>query len=198
MLLIGCYRNNCDERAQFETYSRMAEEGMVEEIEYCADISVCVQQVFSLLYGRPGGLRWEELREILSPLCDTDTLKAIIVHLADMDMVIESHGRYRATTKLMDMGYKGFIHSNILQSRDFRVMDAATGRVIGELLIKAALGSHFVLSGKVWQVLQIRSKQKQLIVSQVGPLDSLAHFTKRFSRGAFSSYLPQEVTLSEN
>ena len=32
-----------------------------------------------------------------------------------------------STTRLMDMGYRGFIHSHILQSRGFRVMDAATG-----------------------------------------------------------------------
>ena len=198
MVIIGCYRNDSDERAQFETYSRMAEEGLVEEVEYAADISVCVQQVFSLLFGRPGGLKWDEMRDILSPLCETDNLKAISVHLADIGFLEESFGRYRATTKLMDMGYRGFVHSNIPETRDFRIIDADTGRVIGELFIEAALGSHFVLSGKVWQVLQIKAKRKQLIVRQVGPLDSLAHFSRRYSCGAFSRYLPGELRPSVN
>lgn len=193
MLAIGCYRNDPDERAQFEVYSRMAKKGVVEEIEYTADISVCVQQVFSLLYGRPGGLRWDDMRDILSPLCETDTFEAILVHLADLGFVEESLGRYRATTKLMDMGYRGFIHSNISQTRDFRIMDADTGRVIGELFIEAAVGSHFLLSGRVWQVLQVKAKQKTVIVGHVGPLDSQAHFTQRYSCGAFSRYLPREL-----
>jgi ATP-dependent Lhr-like helicase len=196
MLAIGCYRNDRDERAQFEIYSHMAEKGLVEEIEYTADISVCVQQVFSLLYAMPGGLRWDDMRDILSPLCETDSFKAILVHLADLGFVEESLGRYRATTKLMDMGYRGYIHSNIPQTRDFRIMDAGTGRVIGELFIEAAVGSHFVLSGKVWQILQVKAKQKTLIVGQVGPLDSLAHFRRRYSCGAFSTYLPRELRLS--
>jgi len=196
MLAIGCYRNDRDERAQFEIYSHMAEKGLVEEIEYTADISVCVQQVFSLLYAMPGGLRWDDMRDILSPLCETDSFKAILVHLADLGFVEESAGRYRATTKLMDMGYRGYIHSNIPQTRDFRIMDAGTGRVIGELFIEAAVGSHFVLSGKVWQILQVKAKQKTLIVGQVGPLDSLAHFRRRYSCGAFSRYLPRELRLS--
>jgi len=72
-------------------------------------------------------------------------------------------------------------------------MDAATGRVIGELFIEAAVGSHFVLSGRVWKVLQIKAKQKTLIVGRIGALDSLAHFTQRESRGAFFRYLPKEL-----
>ena len=196
MAAIGCYRNDPDERAQFEIYSRMAKKGVVEEIEYTADISVCVQQIFSLLYGRPGGLRWDDMRDILSPLCETDTFEAILAHLADLGFVKESLGRYRATTKLMDMGYRGFIHSNIPQTRDFRIMDADTGRVIGELFIEAAVGFHFVLSGKVWQVLQVKAKQKTIIVGQVGPLHSLAHFRRRYSCGAFSRYLPKELRPS--
>ena len=193
MLAIGCYRNNRDERAQFETYWRMAENGLVEDIEYTADISVCIQQVFSLLYGRPGGLRWDDMRDILSPLCETDILKTMLVHLGDLGFVEESLGRHRATTKLMDMGYRGFIHSNIPQTRDFRITDANTGRVIGELFIEAAVGSHFVLSGKIWQVLQVKARQKTLIVGQVGLLDGMAHFTRRYSCGAFSRYLPREL-----
>lgn len=193
---IGCYRNDPDERAQFEIYSRMAERGLTEEIMYTADISVCIQQVFSILYGKPEGLRWDDMRNILSPLCDTDTFKAVLAHLTDLGLVEESLGRYRATTKLMDMGYRGFIHSNIPQTRDFRIMDADTGRVIGELFIEAAVGSHFVLSGKVWQILQVKSKQKTVIAGQVGPLDSVAHFARRYSFGAFSRYLPGELRPS--
>ncbi|MCK4485202.1 MAG: hypothetical protein KAU38_00385, partial [Desulfobacterales bacterium] len=144
----------------------------------------------------PGGLRWDDMGDILSPLCETDTFKAILLHLADIGFVEESLGKCRATTKLMDMAYMGFIHSNIPQIRDFRIVDANTGRVIGELFIEAAVGSHFVLSGKVWQVLQVKRKQKTLIVGQVGPLDTLARFTRRYSYGAFSRYLPKELMPS--
>ena len=193
ILAVACYRNNDGERDEFEIYFRLAQKGLVEQIEYMADISVCIQQIFSLLYGRPWGLRWDDMQDILSPLCNTDTLEAILVHLADLGFVEESPGRYRATTKLMDMGYRGFIHSNIPQTGDFRIMDAATGRVIGELFIEAAVGSHFVLSGRVWKVLQVKAKQKTLIVGRIGALDSLAHFTQRESRGAFFRYLPKEL-----
>lgn len=193
MLAIGCYRDDHDEKIQFEAYSRMAEKGLIEKVEYTVDISVCVQQVFSLLYGKPGGLRWDDMQDILSPLCKADTLKAILVHLADLDFVEESTGKWRATTKLMDIGYRGFIHSNISQTQDFRIIDASTGRVIGELLVEAAVGAHFVLSGRVWQVLQVKSKQKSLIVGQIRSLDSLARFTRRDSSGAFARYLPKEL-----
>jgi hypothetical protein len=75
-------------------------------------------------------------------------------------------------------------------------MDAETGKVIGELFIEAALGSHIVLSGRVWQVLQIKQNQRTLTVGHIGPLDSLAHFRRRHSCGAFSRYLPKELTQS--
>jgi ATP-dependent Lhr-like helicase len=196
MLAVGCYRNRDDERVQFEIYSRMAQKGLVERIQYTADISVCVQQVFSLLFAMPGGLRWDDMRDMLSPLCEADTFKAILLHLTDIGFLEESLGRCRATTKLMDMAYRGFIHSNIPQIKDFRIIDADTERVIGELLIEAAVGSHFVLSGKVWQILQVKAKQRALIVRRIGPLDSTAHFTRRYACGAFSRYLPKELMPS--
>jgi len=195
MLAIGCYRDE-EEREQFEMYSFMAKRGLVEEVEYMADISVCVQQISSLLYGMPGGLRWDEIQDVLLPLCNAHILRPILAHLADSGFIEESLSRYRATTKLMDMGYKGFIHSNIPQSRDFRIMDADTGKVIGELFIEAAPGSHIVLSGRVWQVIQIKEKQRTLIVRHIGPLDSLAHFRRRRSCGAFYRYLPKELRQS--
>ena len=193
ILAIGCYRNNDSEKDEFEIYFRLAQKGLVEQIEYMTDISVCVQQIFSLLYGKPGGLKGNDIQDILSPLCSTDTLEAILIHLADLGFVEESPGRYQATTKLMDLGYRGFIHSNILQTGDFRIIDAATGRVIGELFIEAAVGSQLVLSGRVWKVLQVKAKQKTLIVNRIGAMDSLARFTQRESRGAFFRYLPKEL-----
>jgi len=182
-----------DEKEQFEILRHLAEAGWVEEAEYEPDISVCVQQVFSLLYGQPGGLRWEDMEALLFPLAEPHTLKAIVLHLMDRGFVEASLGRYRASTKLMNMGFRGLIHSNIAETGDFRIVDADTGRAIGELSTAASVGAHFVLAGRVWEVAEVKARQKQLMVREAGPLDSSTRFGRRTSRGAFSGYLPKEL-----
>jgi len=193
MTIIGCYRGSPAEKEQLETFWHFARTGLVEETEYEPDISVCVQQVFSLLYGQPRGLSRQEMEELLFPLAEPNTLKTIVLHLMDRGFVEASLGRYRATTRLMNMGYRGLIHSNIPQTRDFRIVDADTGGAIGELSTDASLGARFVLAGRVWEVVEVKARQKQLVVRQVGPLDSDTRFGRRSSRGAFSGYLPKEL-----
>ncbi|MFH1075813.1 MAG: DEAD/DEAH box helicase [Pseudomonadota bacterium] len=191
MVVVGCYRNDPVERFQLITMGGLAQAGIVEKKEYIPNLSVCVQQIFSLLYGHPQGLTDDLLWEIISLLTEYNIFKEIISHLEQTGFVERASQRWRATGKLMDLGARGFIHSNIAQTKEYRVISAATGKEIGGLYIEATVGGQFILAGRTWKILQIKSRAKVLVVAAEQSDQGEAKFAKRCSNGAFARYLPK-------
>jgi len=187
---IGFYENEAEAEC-FNIYAKLATKGMVEPIEYLPDLSVVVQQTFSILFAYPYGVQKEKLFFLLSPLAPNDILERIFIHLLDTGWIEEKNERFFASERLMNLGERGGIHSNIPQSREFRVIDINTQKHIGEITIEASKGSRFVLGGKIWEIKDI--KRKNLFVQLVNDTPILSAFRKRFSQGAFTRFLPKEL-----
>ncbi len=67
------------------------------------------------------------------------------------------HNKYFASTKLMDLGEKGKIHSNIPSIKTLKVIDVETRKIIGEVWFP--IDEVFALAGKAWRIVKI-SKDK--------------------------------------
>ena len=188
--VIGYYENDA-ERQCFEFYKELANEGLVEEIEYNPDLSVAVQQIFSLLYAHPGGVDEEKMIDILGPICQEETANEIISYLLEKGWLAVRHSRIFATEKLMNLGERGLIHSNIPTFGHFQVIEFNTGRTIGEVFTSANEGDVFVLAGRPWQIVSI--KKRRLYVRLLSTFPEKVYFKKRPSKGAFTHYLPEHL-----
>jgi ATP-dependent Lhr-like helicase len=92
----------------------------------------------------------------------------------------------------MDLGEKGRVHSNIPDSHTVKVVDGATGRVIGQVSAAAAESGNVVLGGRTWRV--THSGRDQASVAPSGAsADGLARFGRHQAGGAFARYLPDEL-----
>ncbi|MGA1844009.1 MAG: helicase-related protein, partial [bacterium] len=190
MQAIGLVEND-EERGCFEIYAEMAQAGQIEPLEYEPDLSVVVQQVFSYLFSHPRGEQKETLAAILGPLADRATLDTILNHLMDLGYIHYRRERILATEKLMDLAEKGVVHSNIPSTREYRVIDRESGRMVGEIGLQAVPGTIFVLGGRVWETLSI--KGLTLHARPIARKPKFSHFRKRSQQGAFSRFLPDSL-----
>lgn len=190
-IIAVCFYRNDTERKEFLNLAEIIMSEKIEEKEYYPDISVVVQQIFSILYGNPQGKELDKLFEITQILCDEDKLVKILTHLVEIELIEKKGGKYYATTLLMDMGEKGVIHSNIPDEKKYELKDILTGKIIGEITISANIGSNIPLGGYVWEV--IAKEKRQLIVRKIGDILTMPKFKKRPSSGAFYKYLPEEL-----
>ncbi len=188
---IGFYEEETEAEC-FNLYASLAHKGIVESMNYLPDFSVVVQQIFSILFAHPAGLKLEQLFYLLSPLAPEEIIEKIIIHLSEKSWIEQIGKNFRASEKLMNMGEKGLIHSNIPNTKEFKVIEATTQKSIGEITTQATKGHRFILAGKVWEVINI--KGKNLFVRLVAHKPTIKVFHKRFSRGAFTHFLPPELT----
>lgn len=171
--------------AMFET----AATGALPAESYEPDLSVAVQQTFSHLYQHPEGVPETELLELISPLCAEDEARLILGHLRQRGWLERRTGHWFASTKLMDIGEKGHIHSNIPDSRTYRVIDVDSGREIGT--IAGVFDEVFVLAQRTWRVVSVVGdiiKARRFKGKASAPL-----FQRHKNVGAFYYLLPSEL-----
>jgi ATP-dependent Lhr-like helicase len=190
VFVVGCAASE-EERALFLTYADLARRGIVEPRPYEPDLSVVVQQVFSLCFAEPAGVLEPEATALLAPLCSPPALAEILQHLVDGGLLVRRGGRIAAAAPVMDLGEKGRLHSNIPDSREWRVVLATSGATLGTVFTSAALGDRFYLAGRPYQV--TRTARSVLYVVPASGEARAATFAPR-TRGAFSRYLPQELS----
>jgi ATP-dependent Lhr-like helicase len=178
-----------DEKACFELYAHMACMGEFEPLDYTPDPSVAVQQIFSHLFSHTRGEEKTRLESLISPLVDPYQIDSIINHLTDLGYINQKRDRLYATEKLMDLGEKGIIHSNIPTLREYKVIDKNSGRQIGEIGLQAVPGTIFVLGGRVWETLSI--KGLNLYARAIAKKPEFKHFRRKNPAGAFSRFLPE-------
>ena len=179
-----------EERALFERYAELARRGEVEARDYHPDLSVVVQQLFSMLFASGAGLSADEVRQALGRLCEPPVLARITDHLDSEGYLVRRQGRVYAGQKVMDLGERGFIHSNIPDSREWRVVDAATGKPLGTLLVAAGPGDRLYFAGRAF-VVEAQSKGALHVRAVSGEARAPTFSTR--DRGAFTRYLPQEL-----
>ena len=94
-----------------------------------------------------------------------------------------------ASRKLMDLGEKGRIHSNIPDSHRYRVIDISSGKEIGT--IAGIFDEVFVLAGRMWRVISVGNDV--IKASRFKGKGSTPIFQRRRSIGAFYWLLPSEL-----
>ena len=168
---------------------KAATTGASPEVDYEPDQSVAVQQIFSYLYQNPEGISETLIRDILSLLCSEEDAKLILNHLRKYGWIEQRAGHWFASTKLMDLGEKGRIHSNIPDSQNYRVIDMDSGKEIGT--ITGMFDEIFVLSGRIWRAILV---ENDIIKAHRFEGKALAPFFQRHrSLGAFHWLLPTEL-----
>lgn len=177
------------EPAVYERLIRLAKEGTFGQGNHEPDLSVVVQQVFSLLFGYPSGMTVSELQSFLQALCTPGELDEILEHLWRRGLLVQRAGRWQASTIVMNWGERGTIHSNIPDGGGHRVVDVKTGRTIGT--VDGPVDSVFVLGGHLWKVVGVRGSEI-LVAPTAGPASAPA-FSGRQTKGRFWSLLPPRL-----
>ena len=181
--------NSEEERSMFEQMFRIAIEGYVEPVEYSQDLSVVVQQIFSSLYANPNGLESGYFIELFEGFCSECDLRDILSHLSEKEWIEKRHNKWYATTKLMDWGEKGKIHSNIPSIKTLKVVDADSKRTIGE--VQYPVDDIFVLAGRVWKVVRVSSDK--IYVKSEKSKATTAKFKSHPAKGYFYYFLPKNI-----
>nr|MDO8062811.1 DEAD/DEAH box helicase [Candidatus Freyrarchaeum guaymaensis] len=175
-----------EEKLMFEWMLDAASEGYIEPVDYSPDLSVVVQQIFSSLYACPSGLETSYFIEIFNGICPEDILKDVLMHLAGRGYVEWRHGKWYASTKLMDLGERGEIHSNIPSIKALKVIDVTSRRVIGE--VQYPVDEIFLLGGRTWKITDIT--HNKIYVKPVKSKAPPAKFRRYSSKGRFHHLLP--------
>lgn len=185
---------SADEQMLLERMFHVAMAGYIESVDYSHDPSVVVQQVFSSLYASPGGLTDGQFQDLFEGFCPEDELGEILIHLVKTEWIEKWHEKWSATTKLMDLGAKGEIHSNIPSNKVVTVIDVTSRQTIGE--VQYPVDEVFVLGGRVW--LTVRESFERLYVKPVKGGIATAKFKSHAPEGAFSYLLPARLREHES
>jgi len=185
---------SADEQMLLERMFHVAIAGYIESVDYSHDPSVVVQQVFSSLYASPGGLTDHHLRNLFEGFCSEDELKDILKHLVKSEWIGKWHEKWSAMTKLMDLGAKGEVHSNIPSNKVVAVINVDSKQTIGE--VQYPIDEIFVLGGRVWRI--VRESFDRVYVKPAKTRVAAAKFKSHASEGAFSYLLPAHLMESKS
>jgi ATP-dependent Lhr-like helicase len=181
---------SAEEKALLKEMFKIAASGALPEEPYVPDPSVAIQQTFSLLYQNSQGMPEPVLLKFISPLCSQNDGKLILQHLQRNEWIERTAEGWRATTRLMDLGEKGWIHSNIPDSQTYVVKDVASGKEIGR--ISGVFDEVFVLAGKIWRVVSVEDDTIKVRPFQGENLQH-ALFHRHRNKGAFHWLLPKDL-----
>jgi ATP-dependent Lhr-like helicase len=181
------------ERMTLEAMLSAASSGILPVETYQPDLSVAVQQVLSYLFAHPQGVPEPEVADVLSPLCSLEQAQRVLRHLQDREWAEWRVGCWCPSSKLMDEGEKGHIHSNIPDSPSYRVVDAGSGRDVGT--IAGSFDSAFCLSGTSWRVVSVVGSVVMVVHARGGA--PAPAFSRRRNVGAFYHLLPAELRGAE-
>jgi ATP-dependent Lhr-like helicase len=180
-----------EQRLMYEEQFARAREGLLDRQAYRPDLSVVVQQVFSMLSGSPSGLADAELREPFSNFCSPDELDGILGHLAQGKHVFQRFGRWLASEEIMNLAETGRVYSNIQDSFSRRVVDGRNGQQVGE--VNDVLDSSFMLAGRTWKV--TRFEGNTIVVEPTTVKAGMPIFQIHGDLGAFAHYLPDALRI---
>ncbi len=181
----GLYDNE-KRKIILERMFSIANKGDLESKPYSADLSVVVQQIFSSLFANPEGLIEDYFLKIFENFCSKENLSDILNHLENKLWILKKSKKWYATKKLMDLGEKGVIHSNIPDEKSMTVIDINSSRFIGNILYP--VDNVFVLGGKVWKITKIETYK--IYVKKVKSNAYLPNFKIHDPIGKFYFYLP--------
>ncbi len=178
-----------EEREHLELMFTRAACGQPPQESYQADLSVAVQQIFSRLFQSPEGVRESTLIGLLSTLCPEESVKSLLDHLRRKEFIVQGRGRWYAAFRLMNLGTRGKIHSNIPDTQSYEVVDIDSGRAIGT--IAGVFDDVFSLGGRVWRV--VSASGNIVRVKRRSGRAPAPRFRPHRNRGAFAHLLPDAL-----
>ncbi len=180
-----------EEQNMMDLMFKTAISGELPEEIYEPDISVAVQQIFSYLYQNPEGLNEEQILQLITTLCSKETSKLILTNLKINGWVEFIASRYFPSSKLLNLGEKGRIHSNIPDPQSYRVIDIDSGLEIGK--IAGTFDKVFVLGGRIWRLVAVENYV--IKVRNIKGEISAPNFQRYRGKGSFYGLLPMELRL---
>ncbi len=165
---------------------------------YVPDLSVAVQQIFSVLFSNPWGVDEDYLYRIFNNFCAYEDLKSIIEELLAAGLISSRNRKIYASEFIMNLGEEGTLHSNIPPERSVEVVNSRTNRKIGEVRLSPGCirtRQSFSLAGKSWEVVKLEEDSVHVKKSTVkGVFNSLKGAA---GLGAFFDYLPEKIQEAE-
>lgn len=187
---VGAVPKSNEERNILVHMLNLAVRGKLPSSDYRPDASVAIQQTFSYLYQHIGGVEEARLSNLNSPLCSKEETHLILVQLRDKGWIELRRDSWCASTRLMDLGDLGYIHSNIPDSSSLKVVDIGSGQEIGK--ISGSFDKTFVLARRTWQV--VSSSESGIKVRMIpGGASSSPAFERIKNRAKYFALLPPEM-----
>lgn len=186
---VVCRADTFAEKEIIEAMLAAAELGMMEQKDYEPDNSVIVQQILSCCYAQRAGLHRNVLRQYLLPVYHQKMIDLVIDKLLVDDLITCRREVLYASTTVMELGDKGILHSNIEDTKKYKVMDVTCGQLIGD--IWGPFNKTFVLSHRAWQI--VKTGYGVLYVQPFKGQATPALFARHSEVGAFHYLLPEEL-----
>lgn len=185
---LALYRNSEEELFLHKMFTS-AKKGDLEIFSYQPDLSVIVQQIFSILYANSCGVAKDYFLSIFNDFCSPQQLNEITRHLRKIGYIEDRYDKWFATTKLMDLADKGKIHSNIPDKKSLKVVDIQTDKLIGEVTLP--VDNVFVIAGISWKVIEI--SESRIYAKKVELKAEPVKFCRLGSSGSFFKFLPDSI-----
>ncbi len=190
----------CDSKSRplFELILEHVKENFPGNKVYVPDLSVAVQQIFSVLFSNPWGVDEDYLYRLFNNFCAYEDLKSIIEELLDAGLISSRNRKIYASEFIMNLGEEGTLHSNIPSERLVEVVNSRTNKKIGEARLSPGCiraCQSFSLAGKSWEVVKPEEDSVYVKKSTVkGVFNSLKGAA---GLGAFFEYLPEKIQEAE-
>lgn len=185
----------CRSEDEHEMLARMFEaagKGYGRPDDYRPDLSVVVQQIFSLLYQYRAGVHRSELIDLVSQLAPPQDVSIILGYLMDKGYCLQIADSLYPSSELLDFGDEGKIHSNIPDQSEYIVVNVDSGQPVGR--IRGAFDQVFLLSGQSWKVILVEGNH--VMVSRYPRGAPAATFGIQRNVGQFHYLLPPEMRNS--
>ncbi|MFY1112002.1 MAG: DEAD/DEAH box helicase [Methanosarcinaceae archaeon] len=190
----------CDSKSMplFELLLDHAKENFPGNKVYVPELSVAVQQIFSVLFSNPWGVDEDYLYRLFNNFCAYEDLKSIIEELLASGLISSRNRKIYASEFIMNQGEEGTLHSNIPLERFVEVVNSRTNKKIGEARLSPGCiraCQSFSLAGKSWEIFKLEEESVYVKKSTVkGVFNSLKCAA---GLGAFFEYLPEKIQEAE-
>lgn len=181
----GLCKYDSEER-MLETMLHAAEKGYLEECSYHFDNAVIIQQIFSLLYADPQGFAEINLIDFLKEFCDEKVIINILHHLEILTWIKNRNCFWFASTNLMNLGDMGKIHSNIPDTKAYKVINILIKAYIGE--VNGNVDSVFLLAGNIWRI--VYKSEGRFFVTPASDEFTSTKFKRNLQKSRFEELLP--------
>lgn len=177
---------NESEKKMLNSMLKAAEQGYLDEYSYNFDFAVIIQQIFSLLYAEPQGFSEKFLVSFLGEFCEKKILIDILNHLETLKWIAKNNNIWSASTDLMNLGAIGKIHSNIPDTKAYKVINIINKAYIGE--VTGRIDSVFLLAGNIWKI--VYKAEGKFFVKPVSEKFKSTRFKSSWQKSQFEDLLP--------